>query len=303
MGGRGGIIRRRIVGLCRRFRVVRPPCLATTAGSSRTGRGSTGGLGSAAGVPPKFLPPPFEQILEGRRPLGVLPQIREGLLLSVTAWLVLIGLSCCGGSVMPVMMTLAPPGRGMGIGGCPRRRVAGGLHIDKGLRPKPFVSAPHGLLSRPQTLVRLVDPGEVVVRRPLLGAGAGAGQDRIGMPPPGHFAVRPLDGRDVVGRHGVETEEDERVGGVGEGCGGGGGSGGGVWVVGVTEGGGTAAGGTGGDGIGSIALAAILPAAENGGIGRRSRGLEALGKPEVGQEEGDGEGSLHRFRWWRCGWD
>ena len=59
--------------------ILRPPRVsATVAGGGRRRRG---GLG-LAGMLPKLLPPAFEQVLEGRRPFGVLPKIREGLLLA-----------------------------------------------------------------------------------------------------------------------------------------------------------------------------------------------------------------------------
>jgi hypothetical protein len=58
--------------------ILRPPRVSATGAG---GGGRLGGLGSAC-VLPKCLPPAFEQVLEGRRPFGVLPKIREGLLLA-----------------------------------------------------------------------------------------------------------------------------------------------------------------------------------------------------------------------------
>ena len=81
------------------------------------------GLGPA-GVFSKLLPAAFEQILEGRRPLGILPEIGEGLLLRRSS----ASTATTGRDVLPpVMMTVAPPDRRVGIVGRPRRRVAGGL--------------------------------------------------------------------------------------------------------------------------------------------------------------------------------
>ena len=81
------------------------------------------------------------------------------------------------------------------------------LQIHKGLGPKlfPAESRPHALLPRQQTLIRLVDAGKVVVGRALLHVGAVRMEDRIGMMPLGQRAVGCLDGRGVVGRHGVEA--------------------------------------------------------------------------------------------------
>ena len=79
------------------------------------------GLGPA-GVFSKLLPAAFKQILEGRCPLGILPEIGEGLLLRSSS------ASTTGRDVLlPVMMAVAPPDRRVGIVGRPRRRVAGGL--------------------------------------------------------------------------------------------------------------------------------------------------------------------------------
>ena len=69
-------------------------------------------------MPAEFLPPLFEQIPEGRIPLGVLPKIREGLLcICITLVVVLIiiiiltGASCA----LPVpMMAVA-----VGVAGRP----------------------------------------------------------------------------------------------------------------------------------------------------------------------------------------
>mmetsp|Transcript_7503 Transcript_7503/g.17872 ORF Transcript_7503/g.17872 Transcript_7503/m.17872 type:complete len:272 (-) Transcript_7503:34-849(-) len=255
-------------------------------------------------MPAKLLPPLFEQIPEGRIPPGVLPKIREGLLCCITWAVVLIIILTGTCSALPVPMMAVT----VGVAGRPGRRIAGAL-LHKGLRPKlllprPPSAAPVGgrpLLPRQQRLVRLVDSGEVVVGGPSLFGRAGIGQHGVGMVPPGHAAVGRLEGRWVGGgggHHaaGVEAEEDERIGGVGEG---GGGVRGRVRIVGVPEGGGTAAGdGTdGGDGtIGGRATFAIriLMAAENNG-----RRLEAPRRPEVGQQQegGDGEGPLHRLGW------
>ena len=130
---RGFLVRRFHVAFGRRFVVVRPPCVPT-AGA----RSTVTGLGPA-GMLAKLLPAAFKEILKGRSPLGVLPEIGEGLLLrgsttrsaGMSRHILMLPL-------LPVTMAVAPPGRRVGIAGRPRRRVSGRLGM-LGMIGKAFI--------------------------------------------------------------------------------------------------------------------------------------------------------------------